>query len=187
MDGKETPKVALSKPQVYIVYWSNSQMEAPVAAEIARKRKMMDSNENPALVAESLDAILQSAYEDTHTGVHSFTCNVVEQVILHLPHWNVIVLTVGRQNRFISALDMLSIKFAESYSQSILSLNWFLRSSNAAMLKQLLQYANPPRRRKRLMRSYWTQLPKSPRRAGITTYPYGFSTKPLFVRQGRRL
>lgn len=80
MEQTETRTAAESKAQIDNFVCSRSKMEAIVAPQISHTIKKRFLKEVLALVAESMDDILQSAYENARHGVRSTTYNVVQHV-----------------------------------------------------------------------------------------------------------
>lgn len=82
MDQSETSTVAELKLQVDNVVRSNREMEARVAAQCTCTTEQMVAKEISAFVAESLEAILQWAYENACPGFRSVIYKFAEQVLL---------------------------------------------------------------------------------------------------------
>lgn len=69
MEQTDNPTVAESNPQVDNFIPSNSKMEETISLQTACTTEKMVTSEISALVAASLDDILQRAYENARTGV----------------------------------------------------------------------------------------------------------------------
>lgn len=94
-DGK-APTIAESKPQTDNVVPSHGEIETMIAAQVKRATKQIVAKEITTLVEESLDDILQCAYENARSGVRSVVYNVVEQVVFDLIRQDVIGETLDK-------------------------------------------------------------------------------------------
>lgn len=123
-----------------------------LAKQIDSTKEQINTGEILALISESLDDILQFAFENIRTGACSTIHNVVEHVLLYLLHRDVIgeTLELGT-SPYISTPAMLPTKYDENYSQPTPSRYWSLLSSNAEHVKRSTWDALPL-----LCRSRWT-------------------------------
>lgn len=124
------PTVAERKQQVDNVFPSSSNLESVIAEHIAHTSKKIFGKEISTIstvVAEYLDDIRPSTYEDTYTGVHSLLFSFVEQVLLDLPHQDMSGQTLSTH----MAPYFDSNDSADEVCRKILSINSFMATISA--------------------------------------------------------